>query len=217
MVEKEESSEEEGSLEKFSEYIKRLGMEEKEEETVEEEAPSPSEEIEEEKEEEGESEGLALEEIAKEPPSFESFIRGLEEKEKAKRLALLVKPETAEYGMPPSGQTVVAQALAPQLGSDIVTLQKGIVDMRRFSILDEKEMRAIAYFLIRGYVHGVRFWKHYVEHFLNLAVSVGGVGRKQLIEMQRATQSLGGMGGEEEEKLSWIERHITKRGEAKKD
>jgi len=204
-----EEEEEEGSIEEFKEFIESLKMEE-EEETL----------------EEAEEEDAVLEEPVEEeaeeqtPEPFTSFVEKLEKREKeeeAKRLALLGKPETAEYGIPPSGQTIVAQALAPQLGSDIVTLQKGVVDMRRFSILGEKEMRAVAYFLIRGYVHGVRFWRHYVEHFLNLAVSVGGVGRKQLIEMQKATQSLGGIGGEEEEKLSWIERHITKRGEAKKD
>jgi len=208
---KEEKEEDESeSLEKFKEFIESLKRMEEEEELL----------------EKAEEEDAVLEEPveeeAEEQPAetFTSFVEKLEKREKeeeAKRLALLGKPETAEYGIPPSGQTVVAQALAPQLGSDIVTLQKGVVDMRRFSILGEKEMRAVAYFLIRGYVHGVRFWRHYVEHFLNLAVSVGGVGRKQLIEMQKATQNLGGIGGEEEEKLSWIERHITKRGEAKKD
>ena len=207
--EKEEDEDESGSLEKFKEFIESLKMEE-EEETL----------------EEAEEEDAVLEEPVEEeaeeqtPEPFTSFVEKLEKREKeeeAKRLALLGKPETAEYGIPPSGQTIVAQALAPQLGSDIVTLQKGKVDMRRFSILGEKEMRAIAYFLIRGYEHNVKFWRLYVENFLNLAVSVGGVGRKQLIEMQKATQSLGGIGGEEEEKLSWIERHITKRGEAKKD
>ena len=207
-----EEEEEEGSIEEFKEFIESLKMEEEEEtlEEVEEEDAVLEEPVE---EEEAEAEEQT-------PEPFTSFVEKLEKREKeeeAKRLALLGKPETAEYGIPPSGQTIVAQALAPQLGSDIVTLQKGKVDMRRFSILGEKEMRAIAYFLIRGYEHNVKFWRLYVENFLNLAVSVGGVGRKQLIEMQKATQSLGGIGGEEEEKLSWIERHITKRGEAKKD
>jgi len=194
-------------FERFREYIREFKRVEEEdgELVTEEEDESPISVVE-----------PSFEEPEDELERFKESMERLERREEVKRLALLGKPEMMEYGIPPSGQTIVAQALAPQLGSDIVVLREGKVDMRRFSIISEKEARAISYFFIRGYVHKVRFWRHYVENFLNLAVSVGGVGRKQLIEMQRATQSLGG-GREEEEQLSWIERHITKRGKAKED
>jgi len=107
-----------------------------------------------------------------------------------------------------TGGTIVAQNLSPQLGTNPTELAKGGFDMRRLSIIDIKLQAALAYFSWRG--KKVKFWNHIVEYYLNSAPSVGGVGRRQLIQMQQATTP-GAAVTEELEKPGWLQRNILNR------
>jgi len=122
-----------------------------------------------------------------------------------------------------TGQTVVASNLSPQLGSDTTTLQKGIFDMQRLGIISQELQMALAYFIWRGggqkFIDnkgqirtrkGVKFWRHMTGLILNLSPAVKGVGRKQLIEMQRATTP-GAPPAPEPERPGWVGRNITER------
>jgi len=75
------------------------------------------------------------------------------------------KREVQEAPLPPPGGTVVAEALAAQLGSDAVTLGTGKVDMRRLSNVNSKQLMPLLYFMNRG--KKVRFWKEFVDNFLS--------------------------------------------------
>jgi len=119
-------------------------------------------------------------------------------------------PEPPDLTLP--GQTV-ATNLSAQLGSDAKVLSLGEFDMRRLSYIDEQQLQALAYFSWRG--QKVRFWKHIVDQVLNLSVSIKGLGRKQLIEMQRA--STGAPSPLPEEERSWFERHILRRGKKEEE
>ena len=119
------------------------------------------------------------------------------------------------------GQTV-ATNLSSQLGSDTKVLSEGEYDMRRLSNLDDALIAVISYFSWRGggqkFIssggetktrRGVGFWRHIVESYLNLPISKGGMGRRQLIEMQRA--SLGVPNQPEPEPPGWLGRNLTQR------
>jgi hypothetical protein len=123
-----------------------------------------------------------------------------------------------------TGGTVVATNLSPQLGSDTTTLQEGEFDMQRLGIIDEKQHMALAYFIWRGggqkFVDnvgnvrtrkGIKFWRHITKLILNLSPAVKGIGRKQLIEMQRATTP-GAPPQAEPERPGWFGRNLTDRG-----
>lgn len=118
------------------------------------------------------------------------------------------KPEQTSLTEPPMGGTVVAQSLAPQLGSDAVTLKTGQVDMRRFSKIEKTQLMPLAYLSWRG--KKVRFWKHFVEQFENRAVAIDGYRSRQLIQMESA--ATGKPVVEELEKPGWVGRNITHRG-----
>lgn len=106
------------------------------------------------------------------------------------------------------GGSVVAEKLSPQLGTDSKALTEGAFDMRRLSIINDQLLAALAYFSWRG--KKVKFWRHIVDEYLNLAPSVRGVGRRQLIEMQRATTP-GAPPAPVPERPGWLGRNVTKR------
>jgi len=117
-------------------------------------------------------------------------------------------PETAEEAMMMGG-TRVAENLSPQLGSDATTLTKGTFDMRRLSIITPELQAALAYFMWRG--KKVRFWHHICDSYLNLAPSISGTGRRQLIDMQRAAMGAPPPAMTSEEKPGWLGRNISDR------
>lgn len=124
-------------------------------------------------------------------------------------------PESPEEAMM-AGGTRVAENLSPQLGSDATTLTRGTFDMRRLSIITPELQAALAYFTWRGKKRkqgggGVRFWKHVCDAYLNLAPSIGGVGRRQLIDMQRAAMGAPPPAMSPEEKPGWFGRNIANR------
>jgi len=135
-------------------------------------------------------------------------------------------PQSPEEAFEVAGSRV-AESLSPQLGSDATKLADGRFDMRRLSILTEPLQAALAYFSWRGknvYARkktkngdrklvrrGVRFWGHIEDWYLNTSPSVKGTGRRQLIEMQRASTGGGPPIMPPEEKPGWVGRNVTQR------
>ena len=145
------------------------------------------------------------------------------------------RPVMPGDAMMTTGQEVVASNLSPQLGTDAKDLTKGGVDMRRLTVLTEPLQAALAYFSWRGggqefplmdrkgiiltddkgsvkkrVRRGVRFWSHISEYYLNSSPSIDGRGRRQLIEMQRATTP-GAAIPPEPEAPGWLKRNVTER------
>lgn len=107
------------------------------------------------------------------------------------------------------GPEVVATTLAPQLGSDPLHLGKGKFDMRKLSVINEKDIPLLIYCAIRGKKSKV--WQDIFEHFLNLQISVGGRGRRDIIRMEGVSK--GGLPDypPDYEKPGWFARNFTQR------
>lgn len=133
-----------------------------------------------------------------------------EERERTKKQVFMRRrqEEREDQLIPPSGASMVASNLSPQLGSDPSTLATGGYDMRRLSNIEKKVLIPLIYFRMRG--RRVRFWREFVNEYINLVVSIGGWRARQLIKMQRATNP--GEVEPEPETPGFIGRHITDRG-----
>ena len=125
-----------------------------------------------------------------------------------------------EYELPPSapvdrGPEVVATTLAPQLGSDTEYLSRGGFDMRKLSIINERDVPLLIYAKIRGKKSAS--WKSIYEEFLALQVSIGGRGRRDIIRMEGVSK--GGLPDTyaEDNKPGWLSRNITDRDWKKRD
>lgn len=114
-----------------------------------------------------------------------------------------------EVQQPPSAGTVVAQQLVPQMGSDNIHLVKQVIDQRKFAVLSEATQAALGYFQYRAVVDHMRFWDHVVEWELNTTPSIGGLGRRQVIQTIQAAS--GGRPVEVAEKPNILARNITNR------
>ena len=112
------------------------------------------------------------------------------------------------------GPEVVATTLAPQLGSDAVHLSKGIFDMRKLSVIEEKDIPFLVYAKIRGKKSST--WDTIYDMYLNLQVSVGGRGMRNIIRMEGVSK--GGLPDmqSEFEKPGWAQRNFTNRDWKKK-
>ena len=114
-----------------------------------------------------------------------------------------------EVAQPPSAGTVVAQALVPQMGSDNIHLVKQVIDQRKFAVLSEPTQAALGYFEYRAKVDKIRFWDHVVSWELNTTPSIGGLGRRQVIQTIQAAS--GGRPVEVADKPNVLARNITNR------
>jgi len=105
---------------------------------------------------------------------------------------------------------VVANTLAEQLATEPVILATGKFDMRKLSIIDERDIPFLIYAKIRG--RKTRVWKEIYEDFLALKISIGGRGRRDIIRMQGVAR--GGLPYEfpEEEKPGFFARLLGKKG-----
>lgn len=112
------------------------------------------------------------------------------------------------------GPEIVATTLAPQLGSDRLHLSRGKFDMRKLSVIEEKDIPLLIYAKLRG--RKSRVWRTIYNEFLCLRVSVGGRGRKDIIRMEGVSK--GGLPEipVELEKPGWLERNIFNRDWKKK-
>lgn len=114
-----------------------------------------------------------------------------------------------ETAQPPSAGTVVAQQLVPQMGSDNVHLIRQIIDQRKFAVLSESTQAALGYFQYRATVDKIRFWDHVCEWELNTTPSIGGLGRRQVIQTIQAAS--GGRPVDVAEKPNILARNISNR------
>lgn len=107
------------------------------------------------------------------------------------------------------GPEVVATTLAPQLGSNVQYLGKGDFDMRKLSVIEQKDIPLLIYAKIRGKKSDT--WKIIYDELLNLPVSVGGRGRKDIIRMEGVSK--GGLPDYpvDLEKPGWLQRNLTDR------
>lgn len=108
-----------------------------------------------------------------------------------------------------TGASVVASSLAPQLGSDMHDVARGRIDMRRLTVIDDKDIGVLLYAKIRA--RKSRVWKEIYEMLLNLKVSVGGRGRRDIIRMEAVSR--GGPAAVEAEiqRPGWITRNVLDR------
>ena len=99
---------------------------------------------------------------------------------------------------------VVASTLAEQLATEPYIMATGRFDMRKLSIIDERDIPFLLYAKIRG--RKTRVWKEIYEDFLALKISIGGRGRRDIIRMQGVAR--GGLPYEfpEEEKPGFFAR-----------
>lgn len=116
-----------------------------------------------------------------------------------------------DYGGPgvDMGPAIVASALAPQLGSDRNDVVRGRTDMRRLSVIKESDKPFFIYAKLRS--RKSKVWATIRDELLNINVSVGGRGRRDIIRMEGVSK--GGMVSVESEieRPGWIGRHITDR------
>ena len=113
------------------------------------------------------------------------------------------------------GPEVVATTLAPQLGSNAQHLGRGDFDMRKLSVIEQKDIPLLIYAKIRGKKSTA--WASIYEEFLNLQVSVGGRGRRDIIRMEGVSK--GGLPDSDltpQEKPGFLERNIFNRDWKKK-
>lgn len=107
------------------------------------------------------------------------------------------------------GPEVVATTLAPQLGSSTTYLGRGEFDMRKLSVIGEKDISLLIYAKIRG--KKSKTWATIYDEFLNLQVGVNGRGRRDIIRMEGVSK--GGLPdlSAEMEKPGWFSRNVTDR------
>jgi hypothetical protein len=125
---------------------------------------------------------------------------------------------------PEDAVVTVAKALAPQMGSDPKHLSRQEIDQRKFAVLNEYTQAALAYFNWRGggqkYItrkgkikerRGIRFWRNLVDWELNTSPSLGGLGRRQIIQETAAAAGVGKGVLEVAQKPNVLARNITRR------
>lgn len=108
--------------------------------------------------------------------------------------------------------TIVASALAGQLGSDLNYISRGKVQMSRFSVVTEREKPLLLYARIRG--QKSRTWRLMREEILDLNVSLGGGrGRRDIIKMEQVSHGVPVETSSELEALKpgWLGRNLTQR------
>jgi len=99
-----------------------------------------------------------------------------------------------------TGASVVASALAPQLGTDTADLFKARFDMRRLTVIRNSDIGLLLYAKIKS--RKSRVWGDIRDEILNLKVSVDGRGRRDIIRMEAVSR-----GG-----AATVESEITKPG-----
>lgn len=112
--------------------------------------------------------------------------------------------------IPPSGTSIIAQELVPQMGSSGKFLARMDIDMRKFAILNSTDQVSLGYFMFLAKIYDDPFFKFLVDWILNTSPSVEGKGRDQVIDTIAASVG-GGRRSEYVSKPGWIGRHITKR------
>lgn len=104
------------------------------------------------------------------------------------------------------------ESLAPQLGTDPIEIGAGKVDMRRLTIIGGDKMGAVLYAAVRA--RSSPTWATVLDWYMNVNVSIGGRGRRDIIRMEQVSR--GGSVNVEGELAaakpeSWVQRNVTNR------
>lgn len=124
----------------------------------------------------------------------------------------------AEEGPPRDMMGGVEANLGPQLGTDQDLLSSGAMDVRRLGVLDRALIMPMLYAKIRE-ARGSTTWGIVRDEVLNLNISVGGRGRRDILRMQVASRGSGNLNVEAEmpqDKPGWFTRNISDRSWAEK-
>jgi len=105
----------------------------------------------------------------------------------------------------------VAKALAPQMGSDPKHLSKQEIDQRKFAVLNEPCQAAMGHFSYRAKVDQIRYFQEMLEWELSTTPSIGGLGRRQVIQTVAAAAGVGKGVLDVAEKPNILARNITQR------
>ena len=105
----------------------------------------------------------------------------------------------------------VAKALAPQLGSDPKHLSKQEIDQRKFAVLNEPCQAALGHFYYRSEIDKVRYFTYMIAWELTTTPSIGGLGRRQVIQETAAAAGVGKGVLEVAQKPNVLARNITRR------
>jgi hypothetical protein len=89
----------------------------------------------------------------------------------------------------PHPGSVVASALAGQLGSDDQYIGDGRADMRRLTVLEEKHIGGLIGLKTLSLLYPD--YKMIYDEILNLRVSIGGRGRRDIIRMEQVSHGGG--------------------------
>ena len=111
----------------------------------------------------------------------------------------------------PDGVVTVAKALAPQMGSDQSHLVEQEIDQRKFAVLNELTQAALGHFSYRAEVDKVRYFQKMIDWDLNSSPSIGGLGRRQVIQTVAAAAGVGKGALDVAERPGWVGRHFTER------
>ena len=87
------------------------------------------------------------------------------------------------------GAGITASILSPQLGSDAEVLARGKTDMRRLTVIQKEDLTNLIYMKLRA--RKSRLFATIYDEILNLNVSIGGRGRRDIIRMEGVSK--GGM------------------------
>ena len=111
--------------------------------------------------------------------------------------------------------SISASKLAGQLGTDERDLALGSYDMRRLTVIERRDVGILLYAKIRAKKSYA--WATIYDDFLNLLVSVGGRGRRDIIRM--AAVERGGVASvaEEIQRPSWVARNVYDRDWERKE
>jgi len=113
---------------------------------------------------------------------------------------------------PPEDPVVtVAKALAPQMGSDPKHLAKQEIDQRKFAVLNEPCQAAMGHFYYRAEVDKIRYFNYMLQWELNTSPSIGGLGRRQIIQETAAAAGVGKGVLDVAERPNLLARNISQR------
>jgi len=111
--------------------------------------------------------------------------------------------------MPDMAGEIIAETLAPQLGTDTIDLAKGRFDMRRLSVIDDNKIRPLLYGMMRA--RKSRVWGNLIGNFLNVRISLNGRGRRDIIRMEAVSKGGGANVDAEINKPNWAARNLYQR------
>lgn len=89
-----------------------------------------------------------------------------------------------------SGSSVVAKALAPQLGSSPRILGTHRIDERKMAVLNDMTQTALGYFAYRGKIDKVRFFRWISGWELVSSQAVGGLARRHILQAISASSGV---------------------------